>query len=148
MSETGFDAALHDRTRRVTPQRRHLYTILADASGHPTADELYVLAVAEMPMLSRRTVYDALALFVELGLVHRIDTGTGAIHYDTNLTMHAHVVCPICHALREADVDADLLRRAVDEDDLDWVDVVIRRRCDACQRPDEVPAPVPARPGP
>jgi Fe2+ or Zn2+ uptake regulation protein len=79
-----------------------------------------------------RAVYDTLHLFVDLGLIHRLDTGTGAVRYDTNLTLHAHIVCPSCHELREADIDRSHLRRALHEDALDRVDVVVHRRCPAC----------------
>jgi Fur family peroxide stress response transcriptional regulator len=89
-------------------------------------------ARAAMPSLSMRAVYDTLHLFVDLGLIHRLDTGTGAIRYDTNLSLHAHIVCPSCHELREAEVDRSHLRRALHQDTLDRVDVVVHRPCAAC----------------
>jgi Fur family peroxide stress response transcriptional regulator len=128
----GLDALLRERACRVTPQRSHLMAVLTGAGGHPTAEELHELAVGAMPALSLRTVYDTLHLFVELGLVHRLDAGTGAIRYDTNLGLHAHVVCPVCHELSEAALDREQLRRALHQDDLDRVDVVVHRRCSRC----------------
>jgi Fe2+ or Zn2+ uptake regulation protein len=127
-----LDELLHDHDCRATPQRSHIYAVLVGAGGHPTAEEVHERARAAMPSLSLRAVYDTLHLFVDLGLIHRLDTGTGAIRYDTNLSLHAHIVCPSCHELREAEVDPSHLRRALQQDTLDRVDVVVHRPCAAC----------------
>ena len=63
---------LHSRGFKVTPQRSLLLQVLAAQSDHLDAEELYTLAHAQDASVSLATVYRALNLFVELGLVdHR-----------------------------------------------------------------------------
>ncbi len=54
---------------RVTPQRLALLHLLREASGFLSAEQLYTLTQKSGERLSLATVYRALALFKQLGLV-------------------------------------------------------------------------------
>ena len=56
----------------------------------------------ELPGMSIPTVYATLELFVELGLVRRIETGTAAL-YDAGLEPHQHAVCRSCGRVQDID---------------------------------------------
>ena len=63
---------LHARGFKVTPQRSLLLQVLAAQPDYLDAEELYALTYAQDASVSLATVYRALNLFVELGLVdHR-----------------------------------------------------------------------------
>ncbi len=85
---------------RMTPQRRLIFTLLADDTSHPTADELYRRAIEIMPDLSRMTVYSTLAELVSLGELTETETDLDrSVRYDTNVGIHHHLLCVRCRAL-------------------------------------------------
>jgi len=65
------EATLHQRGFKVTPQRTLLLQVLAAQSSHLDAEEIYALAHAQDASISLATVYRALNLYTELGLVDR-----------------------------------------------------------------------------
>ena len=66
------EALLHERGFKITPQRTLLLRVLAAQKNHLDAEEIYQLAHAQDASISLATVYRALNLFVEVGLVdHR-----------------------------------------------------------------------------
>ena len=66
------ESLLHARGFKNTPQRALLLRVLAAQSRHLDAEEIYTLAHAQDASVSLATVYRALNLFAELGLVdHR-----------------------------------------------------------------------------
>jgi len=105
---------LHARGQRATPQRLVVLRELRRRRRHASADEIGQSIRDELPGTSMPTVYAALDLLVELGLVRRIDTGAGAALYDAGTEPHQHTVCRRCGRVDDLDVevDADPLRRA------------------------------------
>ncbi|MBN2303450.1 MAG: transcriptional repressor [Anaerolineae bacterium] len=66
------ESLLQERGFKITPQRSLLLRVLAAQSSHLDVDEIYALAHAQDDSISLATVYRALNLFAELGLVdHR-----------------------------------------------------------------------------
>jgi Fe2+ or Zn2+ uptake regulation protein len=61
----------------------------------------------ELPGTSTPTVYAALELLVDLGLVRRIDAGAGATLYDARTEPHQHTVCRQCGRVDDLDGDLD-----------------------------------------
>lgn len=70
-SERSYEAALRGAGVRITRQRRVILRLLAQASDHPDAMELYRRAVAEDASVSLTTVYRTLKLLEEKGEIHR-----------------------------------------------------------------------------
>ena len=66
---------------KVTPQRQCIFRIMVDAELHPTADWVYERAVAEMPTISLRTVYQTLNDLAAMGEIHAVDLGTGSARF-------------------------------------------------------------------
>jgi Fur family ferric uptake transcriptional regulator len=81
----------------VTEPRRRLATLLADRDEHFTAQELVREAKRRRLSVGRATVFRALELFEELGLVERLDLPNGTHAYVVcQLSHHHHVVCTSC----------------------------------------------------
>ena len=85
---------------KVTPQRQLLFRLLHGNDMHPTAETLYEVAVAEMPGISLRTVYQTLTDLAAMGELQQIQLG-GAARFDPNVDDHHHSVCNTCGEVRD-----------------------------------------------
>lgn len=94
---------LHRRGQRATPQRLVILRELRRRGRHATADEIRGAVRDELPGTSTPTVYAALELLVDLGLVRRIDAGSGAALYDARTEPHQHTVCRRCGRVDDLD---------------------------------------------
>ncbi len=63
---------------------------------HPTAEEIYQALLAELPTLSRASIYNTLDLFLSRGLLKTLPTEDRETHYDMNLDFHGHFECEKC----------------------------------------------------
>lgn len=99
---------LRARGQRVTGQRLVLYRALRELGRHASADEVLRLASERIPNVSPPTVYASLDLFEELGLVRRLDVGSGPALYDPRPEAHHHLVCRRCGRVEDLDTPIDL----------------------------------------
>jgi Fur family peroxide stress response transcriptional regulator len=123
--------------RKLTPQRLAVFRALDGNDQHPTAEAVHAAVVAELPMVSLRTVYQALHDLADLGELQVLDLGTGAARFDPNVDAHHHLVCTTCGKVRDVyadDLDAvrvpDGSRQGFD---VDRAEVVFRGRCESCR---------------
>ncbi|MBI4302131.1 MAG: transcriptional repressor [Chloroflexi bacterium] len=94
-SEEGKRKAL--RGKRVTAQRTLLLELIRQWEGHLDADELYRQAREKEPRISLSTVYRALKLFKDLGLVEERHFDEEHHHYEAKASAeHYHLVCLSC----------------------------------------------------
>lgn len=100
--------ALRGRGQRLTTQRLVLLRALRELGRHATADELLRSAYDRLPTLALPTVYAALELFEELGLVRRIVVAAGPALYDPVLDGHAHLSCHRCGSTVDVPASLDL----------------------------------------
>ena len=104
VSASGLDQALRERGLRATPQRRLVLKAVSEL-GHATPEQVCEFVHAETASLNLSTVYRALELLEELGVVshthlqHRSPTYQVADHVD-----HLHLVCRRCGSVTEADL--------------------------------------------
>ena len=101
--------AFRARGLKITPQRQCIFRILHGNATHPTAEVVYGAAVAEMPSISLRTVYQTLNDLAAMGELQHLDVGTGSHRFDPNLDDHHHLVCEGCGAVRDVGVDTSAL---------------------------------------
>ncbi|MEO8966996.1 MAG: transcriptional repressor [Solirubrobacteraceae bacterium] len=131
-----FAAVLHARGQRATPQRYTILRELRSRDHHATAEEIGRSVRAQLPGTSIPTVYATLELLVELGLVRRIDTGTGPALYDGGTEPHQHMVCRRCGAVQDlpGDLDTGRLLAAAGATGFaaDGAELVISGRCARC----------------
>jgi len=96
---------LREEGARVTTARRLVLTILVDAKGHTTADDLLAAVHELAPDIHGSTVYRNLDELERLGVVIHSHLGHGAATYSLATRAHAHLVCERCHASFEAPED-------------------------------------------
>lgn len=87
---------------RVTSTRLVVYEELLGA-GHLDADALTTRVMERLGTVSRQTVYDALRVLSQLGLVRRIEpAGSPAALYETRVAdNHHHIVCRSCGSVAD-----------------------------------------------
>lgn len=132
-------ARFRARGLRVTPQRQAIFRLLQGNDRHPTVEELFDSAAAEMPTISRKTVYQTVHDLESMGEVALLDLGTGSVRVDPNVEApHHHLICNRCGKVRDIVVDVTSLalparrRRGFTVSD---VEVHYRGICDDCAEP-------------
>ena len=102
---------LADRLRRAgqraTPQRLLILGALQPGE-HRSADDVFARVEGRLPGVNRSTVYRALELFRDLGLVSETDLGGGVRQFELIAARHHHLICRGCGAMLE--LDDDLVR--------------------------------------
>ena len=99
---------------RLTRPRRVVADLIAARAGHFTAADLVEDATRARSGIGRATVFRALDLLLELGLVERIDLPSGEHAYVAcePAGHHHHVVCSSCG--RTSEIDDSGLRSVVE----------------------------------
>ncbi|MDX2436985.1 MAG: Fur family transcriptional regulator [Acidobacteriota bacterium] len=127
---------LRRRGLQVTAQR---LAVLAAVSGRPhgTTDNIAKAVRAQIGVISRQAVYDALAVLADTGLIRRIQPAGSAARYEDRAgDNHHHLICRTCG--RMVDVDcavgaAPCLTPAEDSGyEVDEAEVVYWGRCPEC----------------
>jgi Fur family ferric uptake transcriptional regulator len=99
---------------RLTAPRRVVASLIQSYGGHFTASELEAAARDRRLGVSRATLFRALDLLTELGVVERIDLTSGEHAYVSCAPAHHHhLVCSRCG--RTADVEDSGVAEAVAE---------------------------------
>ncbi len=94
----------------MTAPRRAIVQFLAENTNHPTAQDVFAAVNGAHPDASRATVYNTLALLVDVGaVVPLMGVGTET-RYDPNLSTHHHAECPSCGHLEDVPEHAVELR--------------------------------------
>ena len=100
----GLDEALRARGLRSTPQRRLVFDAVSSL-GHATPDQVCEHVQQLTPSLNLSTVYRALDVLEDLGVVSHSHLGHGAPTYHViEHADHIHLVCRRCGRVDEADV--------------------------------------------
>jgi Fur family ferric uptake transcriptional regulator len=95
---------LDEAGQRLTEPRRTVASAIEARAGHFTAAALLADARSRQPGIGRATVFRALDLFMDLGIVERIDLPTGEHAYvSCQPEHHHHVVCSRCGRTTEID---------------------------------------------
>jgi Fur family transcriptional regulator, ferric uptake regulator len=111
---TTFVSALEETGRRLTGPRRRVAGLLDRRQGTFTAADLLADAHRGRLHVGRATVFRALELFTELGLLERVDLPTGEHAYVACEPLHHHhVICSDCG--RQTEVDDAGVQAIVDE---------------------------------
>ena len=98
---------------RCTPQRAAVYTHLASAEHHPSAEDVYHGVKGTIPNISLATVYKALETLVDSGLATKLTANDGSARYDARSDRHYHLRCLRTGAVRDlpTDFDPDLIAK-------------------------------------
>ncbi|HEY4278904.1 MAG TPA: Fur family transcriptional regulator [Conexibacter sp.] len=94
---------LRARGQRVTSQRLVINRMLRERDQHVTAEEVLSAVTQTLPGTSLPTVYATLELFEQLGIVRRVNSGGGAVLFDSRTVDHHHLICRRCGAVQDLD---------------------------------------------
>jgi Fur family ferric uptake transcriptional regulator len=77
----------------MTEQRRVVAQVLETSNDHPDVEELYFRASKLDPRISIATVYRAVKLFEESGILEKLEFGDGRARYeDADRDHHDHLI--------------------------------------------------------
>ena len=125
-------------TYRNTTQRALILDVVREAEGHLTAGEIFERVRRRDPRVAYGTVYRALHLLAERGVVQELTFADHASRYDKRADRHDHVHCVGCGRLVDVDVPVALLGRHVAAEqsgfEVDSHHTVFAGRCPECRR--------------
>ena len=103
-----LNQALEKLGRRSTRQREVVYSVVAEAKDHPTADEIFVRSRQQMPTISLATVYNCLETLLECALIRQVNFVRESTRYEPNLKPHAHFYCDKTGQVMDVQLPEDL----------------------------------------
>ncbi len=131
----GLSLALQDRLRAAgiapTLQRLVIAEVMLARPAHLNAEQVLAAARAQLPDLSRATLYGTLQLFVQHGLLRALPIAGVATVYDSTVTPHHHLYDMDSGEVRDLDAaQVQVLGLPLLAADLEIteVDVVVRVR--------------------
>jgi Fur family transcriptional regulator, iron response regulator len=83
---------LRDRGIQPSAQRVAVARFVLSTDTHPSADQVWKKVRAEMPLLSRATVYNTLNLLVKNSLLRELVLTEGRVVFDPRVEPHHHFV--------------------------------------------------------
>ena len=132
-------SVLQQRGVRVTPQRAHVWRLLAESGGHFTAEEIWEKVKGDLPGLELSTVYRSLEALGEVDLVSDSRLPEGPRVFEARAASHPHLVCGACGGISHPEPDAgrrllEALDDASEEFEVYELHVVARGLCAGCAR--------------
>ncbi|MGE4497538.1 MAG: Fur family transcriptional regulator [Deferribacterales bacterium] len=100
-------AELAEKNIRPSFQRVRILAYMKENLCHPTVERIYQDLHAEIPSLSKTTVYNTLNLFVESGLVRILNIEDNETRYDIVMKSHGHFKCESCGKIFNFRIDID-----------------------------------------
>ena len=85
----------------LTSQRRAVLEALREANGHPSAEDIYLIVKKKNPRVALGTVYQALSVLEEIGVVDSKHWSESPTRYDLNLDPHLDIRCVACGSVSE-----------------------------------------------
>ena len=85
----------------LTSQRRAVLEALKEAQGHPSTEDVYLIVKKKNPRVALGTVYQALSVLEEIGVVGSKHWSESPTRYDLNLEPHLDIRCVRCGEVAE-----------------------------------------------
>jgi len=101
-SSAEVSEALKAAGLQVTAQRLAVYQAV-QTTPHAMADDICKTVRAELGVISRQAVYDALNVMSEHGLIRKIQPAGSAARYEHRVDNHHHLACRTCGNLVDID---------------------------------------------
>ena len=96
--------------RRGSLQREVIYETLKGTTAHPDVDAIFAMVKDKLPGIGVATVYRNLRALVDEGRVVTLETSLGSIHYDADVSAHAHFVCRHCGRISDLFIGSPLTK--------------------------------------
>ncbi len=85
----------------MTKQRRLILDTVNRSMDHPTAEEIFLRAKAQMPSIVLATVYNNLNALTAQGQIRRVHSYGSPDRYDNVKIAHDHLVCDCCGSMSD-----------------------------------------------
>ena len=85
----------------LTSQRKAVLDALRDFNGHPSAEEVYLVVKKRNPKVALGTVYQALSVLEEIGIIQAKRWSESPVRYDLNTEPHHDIRCTRCGEIAE-----------------------------------------------
>lgn len=128
---------LRQKGVQVTAQR---LSVLKAVASHPhiSADAVTDVVKSEIGTISRQSVYDALGVMVDKGIIRRIQPAGSPARYEDRVDdNHHHLICRECDRLEDVDCAVGYTPCLTASDDrgyaIDEAEVIYWGVCPACQ---------------
>ncbi len=138
---------------RVTPQRAHVWRVLAESGAHLSAEEIWERARDVLPGMELSTVYRALEALQEADLAVESRLSGGPALFEARARSHPHLVCEICGKVSHPEASPEVTRGLLaalaagsEGFEVSEVHVVARGTCLECAEREEAGRP-PKAPG-
>ncbi|GAA0506192.1 transcriptional repressor [Saccharopolyspora subtropica] len=114
--QVSLRSTLHQRGMRMTPQRQLVLDAVREL-GHATPEQVCRKVQGTASTVNITTVYRALDLLEELGLVRHTHLGHGAPTYSVEEHEHVHLACHRCGGIDEVSTELldDLARLLLEQ---------------------------------
>jgi Fe2+ or Zn2+ uptake regulation protein len=122
----------------LTSQRRAVLEALREAQGHPSAEDVYLIVKKKNPRVALGTVYQALSVLEEIGVIGSKHWSESPTRYDLNLEPHLDIRCVRCGEV--AEIPGVELRELEDHIrdntpyDVTRTTMVVEGLCPACRK--------------
>ncbi|MBX6762699.1 MAG: transcriptional repressor [Rubrobacteraceae bacterium] len=145
MPSSKVDENIREKFRRsgytLTAQRRAVLDALRQADGHPSAEEVYLIVKRKNPRIALGTVYQALSVLEEIGVISSKHWAESPIRYDLNLEPHLDIRCIRCGRVSEVPgIEMGDLKARVQENtpyEVTSADLVLEGICPECRKAGE-----------
>jgi Fur family peroxide stress response transcriptional regulator len=125
---------LKSRDIRPSYQRIKVLEYLYQKGGHPTVDEIYRALSADIPSLSKVTIYNTLHTLVDAGLVRVVDINGTEKCFDIMLENHGHFHCEACGTIYNFQIDIDRVPMdGLDQFQINQKQVYFKGLCPNCR---------------
>jgi Fur family ferric uptake transcriptional regulator len=129
---------------QVTAQRLAVLDAVS-SRPHATADDVAKAVRAEIGVISRQAVYDALGVLADKGLIRRIQPAWSPARYEDRVgDNHHHLICRMCGRMVDVDCAVGAAPCLTASDDagyeIDEAEVIFWGRCPECLAKSPVPA--------
>jgi len=85
----------------LTSQRRAVLDALEEAGGHPSTEDVYLIVKQKNPRVALGTVYQALSVLEEIGVITSKHWAESPTRYDLNVRPHLDIRCTRCSQVSE-----------------------------------------------
>ncbi len=122
----------------LTSQRKAVLEALEEARGHPSAEDVYLVVKKKNPKVALGTVYQALSVLEEIGVIGAKHWSESPTRYDLNTRPHLDIRCQDCGVVSEIPgIELEDLEARIRENtryDVRNTTLVVEGLCPGCQK--------------
>lgn len=130
---------LHEKGVSPSIQRIKIMQFILNNEHHSSVDSIYKELLHEIPTLSKTTVYNTLALFVEKKIINSITIDNTEILYEQSQKPHAHFQCNVCKSIIDIELNSNLYGISeIENHKVENVNIHLRGICKECRKNESI----------